>query len=277
MPTDATAPSMLADDVSPPRGARVGARVQWRVVRALVIRDMMVRYGRDNIGFLWVVLEPMILTIGVTALWSAVKSPFENGVHVISLVLSGYMPLTLWRHTSGAGVFILRRSNQILYHRRLTVWDVVLARMVTEVLGVSLAFFVVYGALFLAGVVEAAADPALMLVGWFLLAGLGVGMGLVFAGLTEYVEATERIVQPFQYMIIPLSGTFFLIDWLPKRAQDLIWYNPLVHCYEAFRAGFFGESLTTHFDVWYPAVWIVLLWAVGFKLLDAAREHIHGG
>jgi ABC-type polysaccharide/polyol phosphate export permease len=38
-----------------------GVKVQARVLRALMIRELMMRYGRGNIGFLWLVLEPMLL------------------------------------------------------------------------------------------------------------------------------------------------------------------------------------------------------------------------
>lgn len=32
--------------------------VQARVIRALVARELLTRYGRNNIGFLWVFVEP---------------------------------------------------------------------------------------------------------------------------------------------------------------------------------------------------------------------------
>ena len=41
-----------------------GLRIQSRGVNALMIRELMMRYGRGNIGFLWLVLEPMILCAG---------------------------------------------------------------------------------------------------------------------------------------------------------------------------------------------------------------------
>ena len=39
------------------------------VIRALMIRDLMVRFGRYHLGFVWTVLEPMILTAGVMLLY----------------------------------------------------------------------------------------------------------------------------------------------------------------------------------------------------------------
>jgi capsular polysaccharide transport system permease protein len=78
----------------------LGLKVQARCLHALMIREMMMRYGRDNLGFLWVFLEPMLLCVGVMLLWTLIHAPFEHGLTVVALVLTGYMPLTLWRHTT---------------------------------------------------------------------------------------------------------------------------------------------------------------------------------
>jgi capsular polysaccharide transport system permease protein len=87
----------------------------------------------------------------------------------------------------------------------------------------------------------------------------------------------ERFIQPYQYLMLPLSGTFFMVDWLPTSAQNLIWFNPTVHCYEMFRAGFFGEEVTTHFTGWYPLVWAVTLVTLGIWGLGRVRDRIHFG
>src|SRR5580692_536067 len=42
-----------------------GARIQVRVLGALIVRELHTRFGRDNIGFLWFIVEPMLLAVGV--------------------------------------------------------------------------------------------------------------------------------------------------------------------------------------------------------------------
>jgi len=36
-------------------------RIQLRVIGALLMRDVLTRFGRHNIGFMWMFVEPMIL------------------------------------------------------------------------------------------------------------------------------------------------------------------------------------------------------------------------
>src|SRR5271169_5515465 len=86
-----------------------GLKVQARVLNALLIRELMTRYGRGNIGFLWLIVEPMILCAGVIGLRWLIQGHHEHGVPLVALLLSGYMPLTLWRHITNRGIFLLRR------------------------------------------------------------------------------------------------------------------------------------------------------------------------
>jgi capsular polysaccharide transport system permease protein len=251
-----------------------GLKVQIRTIKALIVRDIMLRYGRNNIGFLWVILEPMILTIGVLFLFSIVKSSHEHGTHVLSMVLTGYMPLTLWRHTTNQGIFLLRRSYSTLFHRNVTLLDVFLARMILEGLGTTAALIAVYLLLWSAGVVDTIAKPGHLIAAWLLLWWLGMSVTLLVAVLTEVNETSERFIQPAQYLIVPLSGIFYMVDWLPDRAQDIIWYNPLSTCIEFFRDGYFGEAVTTHYDPLVPLAWALALTWLGLTLIAKARNNM---
>jgi capsular polysaccharide transport system permease protein len=254
-----------------------GLKSQARCIRALIIRDMMMRYGRGNIGFLWVVLEPMILTVGVMAVWSMVKPPFEHGVQIVAIVLTGYMPLTLWRHFTNAAVFIFRRNVGLLYHRNISLLDTFFSRMFLEFVGTTAALTTVSALLFAADIIAPPHDIGLVVAAWSLQGLYSLGTALIIAALTEYSEVAERFIQPFQYLMLPLSGTFFMVEWLPNFAQDIIWYNPSIHIYEMFRNGFFGEGVTTHYAAWYPLAWSLFLVAIGFFGVDAVRDRIHFG
>lgn len=267
----------MAPASSRPSAFKEGLAIQSRVVAALVVREMMTRYGRANLGFFWVVIEPILLTAGVMLVWSLIKSPYEHGVQVVSFVLTGYMPLTLWRHMTNAGVFAFRRSMGLLYHRHVSLIDALMARMILEFAGTTTALLIVYLVLVLANVIEPFHDPGLALMGWLSMGVLSLGVGFNFAVMTEYSEVSERFIQPIQYLMLPLSGAFFLVGWLPKEAQDLALLNPTVHCYEMFRSGLFGPSVETTYSVWYPLVCAAALLAIALSTIDAVRDRLHTG
>ena len=51
-----------------PPGLLDALGVQMNVIGALIMRELHTRFGRDNIGYLWVFAEPMLLAIAVAAM-----------------------------------------------------------------------------------------------------------------------------------------------------------------------------------------------------------------
>jgi capsular polysaccharide transport system permease protein len=253
---------------------RRGLIAQFRNVRALILRDMMMRYGRDNIGFVWVILEPLLLTGGVMVIWSFTMGSGQHGVKLIEFVLTGYMPLTLWRHMSNGSISLFRRSAGLLYHRTIRLFDILFGRMMLEFIGTTAAFIVVWGSLWVAGMAAPIERLDLLILGWLMMAWLGGAVGAIVAALTEVSETAERFIQPIQYVTLPISGAFFMVDWLPSWAQHAVLLNPVVHCYEVFRAGYFGDYLPTHYSLPYFCAWAFGLTFVGVISVQRVRSHV---
>ena len=72
--------------------------IQGRVVAALLMREILTRYGRHNIGFLWLFVEPMLFTVFVTALWSATKAIHQSSMPIVAFAVTGYSSVLLWRN-----------------------------------------------------------------------------------------------------------------------------------------------------------------------------------
>jgi len=254
-----------------------GLGVQRRVLGALMVRHLIEEFGRSNVGFLWIVITPLLLCSGVLVLRSLMMNPVDHGVSLIAIIFSGYLPLTLFRHLTNGGVFLLRRSSGLLYHRHVTLLDTLLAMIALETIACSVAFAFVYWVLLLLGLVEPIADYGLVAGGWVAMAVLAGGIGAAFAVLTEVYERADRFIQPAQYLILPVCGFIFMTDWLPLYVQKLAWWMPTVHCYEMIRAGMFGNSVVTHYDIWYPLLFGFLLFAWAIPRLESARARIHFG
>ena len=43
--------------------------IQKRVLGALLMREIITRYGRNNIGFLWLFVEPLLMTLVMVLMW----------------------------------------------------------------------------------------------------------------------------------------------------------------------------------------------------------------
>lgn len=248
-------------------------KIQIDVICALMIRYIVAKYGRGNLGFLWMIVEPIFLLSGVIMIWTFLHPSGAHGASVAAFVISGYVPLTLWRHLSSS-VRVMSMNYGLLYHRRITVFDIIVARTLTEIAGVGAAGLIVYFMLLSVGVVPWVKYPPLVLAGWLLMCWFGFGVSCLVAGLSEKSEVLENLIQPAQYLIMPISGCFFMVAWLPKAAQEYALFVPLIHIYEIFRAGIFGESFETHYSFSYIIVWSSIVTALGIISMLSSRRSL---
>jgi capsular polysaccharide transport system permease protein len=74
--------------------------------------------------------------------------------------------------------------------------------------------------------------------------------------------------------MFPLAGAAFMVDWLPKSAQDVVLLLPMVHGVEIIREGYFGNVVRTHYDVGYMASCCLVMTLVGLFLVRDAGERV---
>ncbi len=245
-----------------------------RILIALTLREMSTRFGREGFGFAWVVLEPLAFCVGVLILWTLTKPAYEHGVRLAPFVMTGYMCVILMRHQISFSMGAIQGNVGLLHHRPVKPVHLLLARNLLEVAGATAAFFVVYVALFLLGEVSPPHDYLLLYAGWGLLAWIGMGFALLLAGLAMRFEVIERVVSLLTYILIPLSGAFFMVDWLPPSYQKTLLLVPFAHPIEMIRGGVFGEFVKVHYDVAYALAVGTALNIFGLLLIFSSRRLI---
>lgn len=111
------------------------------------MREILTRYGRHNVGFLWVFLEPMMFTLGITILWTAIKATHGSNIPITAFAITGYSSVLLWRNTVGRCALAIVPNQSLLYHRNVRVIDIFMSRILLEVSGAT-ASFMFLGTLF---------------------------------------------------------------------------------------------------------------------------------
>jgi len=239
---------------------------------ALMMRELTSRFGRENIGFLWIAGEPLLFCLGIVGLWTLIKPTYEHGLPVGAFCMTGYIPLLLIRHGLSRGVSCIAANAGLLLHRRISLLHLFIARMLLEILGIGLAFVCTFVVLFTLGLVDPPKDMGLVLSGYFLLGWFSFGISIVVGALSEMSEVVEKTAGLLGYIMIPFSGTFFMLDWLPEPGRSLMGLSPMVHGPEMIRHGFFGETAHTYENPVYLAAWSVGLTLLGLVLLRVAAR-----
>lgn len=248
--------------------------LQAVVIGALMMREIHTRYGRENLGFVWLIAEPFIFCMGVIVIWSTMHGRYEHDVLLLPFVVTGYMPLLLLRHIMGRAVHCFRSNASLLYHRQVRMLDLLLARFVLEILGIFISYLVIAFMFYAAGLYSFPEDWGAFYLGWLYATLFSVGIGLILGSLTEIHEWTEKLVGPFGYFMLPVSGAFFMVDWLPGKFQKYVLWIPTVNAYELIRSGQFGSSVRVHYDLGYVSFVCALLIAIGLILSRNVHKHL---
>lgn len=245
-----------------------------RIISALMMREMITRFGREGLGFLWVIGEPLMFCFGVLIMWSFIKPEYEHGVRLGPFVMTGYMSLLLLRHMISFSLSALQANIGLLHHRSIRILHLYIARNLLEFLGATAAFGVVYVVLMAMRQVSLPADWLLLYAGWALMGWMALGASLVFAGLALRFEVMERLVPLLTYAMIPMSGAFIMAAWLPAQYRDAYMAIPFPNAVEMVRAGVFGEFVATYYDPWYALACGGVMVFAGVILLAGAKDRV---
>lgn len=242
--------------------------IQKRVIGALLMREIITRYGRNNIGFLWLFVEPLLMTLMILLLWGAARANQYSDLNIIAFTLTGYPLAMMWRNVSNRAIGAISANASLLYHRNVRVLDTLFARMLLEIAGATIAQIAIVGVLILIGWIPTPADVFYMLMAWLLMAIFAIGLGLVICSIAFKVEAFGKIWGTFSFVMLPLSGVFFFVSSLPQQAQQYVLWMPMVHGTEMFRQGYFGASVITHESISYIILCNLVLLLLGFIMVN---------
>ncbi len=249
-----------------------GWKVQVQVIHALMIRELITRFGRENIGFLWIMAEPLLFGLLVAMLWRVVNGPTEHGVGIIAFAVTGYIPVTLFRHGVSRSIAIFTVNSALLYHRQVTVLDLIIARFLVELAGAMMAFTVIAIALMPFGEFPVPANVGLLVAGWALYALFTFSLVLIIAPLSEMSDVLEKFLPVTVYIMIPISGLFTMASWLTPDARRYFLWSPFVNGMEMIRKGVWGADVTAYYNVWNPIGFSIVFMAIGLILCRRVRR-----
>jgi len=249
-------------------------RLQARVIFALMLRELHTRFGRENLGFLWFIGEPILFCAGVSIVWTAIRPSHEYGLPMTAIVITGYVPLTMWRHCIGRSVSAFRSNGSLMFHRQVTPLDIIINRMSLEIAGTIIAGLIVSLSAITFGYMKAPVDYSLIYAGIFFQSIFSISCGLIIASLSEMSEFLEKALNIISYLSLPLSGAFTMVDWVSQKYRWILLSSPSVESIEMIRGGQFGPTAHAHYNITFT-IWInFILLLIGIKLTNGVKRYI---
>lgn len=258
----------------PARGVETRSFATWRVILALILREMTTRYSRTPGGYVWALLQPLgtILILGMA--FSLVMRMPSLGSSFILFYATAYLPFDVYRSVANAVSKALKFSKPLLAYPSVTWLDAVLARLILNILTSVMVTYVLTFAILMVVDTQVVLEfaPMVMAMGLAALMGLGVGvMNCLLMGLFPTWEMLWSIVTAPLFLA---SGVLYIYEDLPSAAQNLLWYNPLIHVTGMMRSGFFPMYTPSYVSPMYVLVVSLILIALGLLLLRRYHKAI---
>lgn len=246
--------------------------IQGRVLGAVIMRELHTRYGRDNIGYLWLIAEPLMLGTIISMLHSG---GHDAGINPVAFTVTGYCNFIMFRGIANRSEGSIHANLPLLYHRMVTVFDITLGRALLEAAGTISAFTILLGFCVGLGYTELPERPLYLAAGIGYVFWFSFAISMIIAGETHERSFCERLVHPFTYFMIPLSGAFYMVGWLPAQYRYYLMFNPMPHMFEMIRYGVFPSATLKYVDFEYTTWVCAILTLFGLLAMRSVKSRIH--
>ncbi|WP_244857999.1 ABC transporter permease [Agromyces archimandritae] len=238
----------------------------------LTTRDLKVRYSTSALGYLWSILDPLLMSAIYWFVFTVVfQRPFGTTPYIVFLLCA----LLPWMWFNGAvsdstRAFLkdakLVRSTKI--PRTIWVTRLVLSKGIEFLLALPVLalFAIVFGA-------HVGIELLFFPLAIVLQAVLTVGIGLIVAPLVVFFRDLERAVKLILRFLFYASPIVYGVSNLPEELHFWAAFNPLSGIFGLYRAGFFPEELDW-FNVIVSAVMSLAFLATGLAVFRASERSV---
>ena len=245
-----------------------------RTVVALILREMATTYGRSAGGYVWAILEPVLGVALLAAVFSMALQHPGLGTNFPLFYATGFLPFTMFNDIANKVASSIRFSRPFLAYPSVTFIDAMIARMLLNTLTHVAIIGVVLTGIFVFYSLPVTIDLSSVFEALVMTAMLAIGVGTLNCYLTTAFPIWERIWNILTRPLFLMSGIFFLYGMMPHKAQDILWYNPLIHCIGMMRRGLYPTYAGEYISPGYVIGISLILFLTGLILLERSHRNL---
>ena len=222
---------------------RVKRIVQYRrILQLLVRRDLKVRYAGSALGYVWTVLDPLLMSL---VYWFVFTRIFRRTVGYEPYVLFLVTGQIMWAWFNGGVLGTARslRSEAQMVRSSNVPRELWVIRTVASK-GVEFVFSLPVLALFaLAYLKRPHIEVLLLPLGMLMCFTLTLALGLILAPLTVLIPDVERIVPIVLRLLFYAAPILYSVGNVPQSLRGAYQFNPTVGMLVLAHATFFPQEL----------------------------------
>jgi ABC-2 type transport system permease protein len=216
------------------------------LIWSLALKELRVRYKRSALGFIWALLNPLMMMVILTIVFSTITRIAVQYYPVF--LISAFLPWTFFSQALSYSVESIVANAELLKKIRVAKSVFPLAALIANVINFLLSLM-----------------PLLLILvilrfplhwTWLYLPVPLLGLFLFTAGCAFFFAAANVFFRDVSHIVqIVLSGWFYLspvlysIDFLPQRYQFLLRFNPMLYILNGFRMAIYYGHVPTALNI----------------------------
>lgn len=257
---------------------RLGELWRYRdLVMLFVRRDFVAVYKQTILGPLWYLIQPLLTTLTFTFIFGRVASLPTDGLPQFLFYMSGTV---VWSYfaaclTKTSETFVQNASlfGKVYFPRLAVPVSILISNLITFLIQFGLFLvFVVYFALRGTPIqfngFWIALSPLLILM----MAGLGLGFGVIISSLTTKYRDLRFLVTFGVQLLMYATPVIYPVSSIPERFQWVILANPMTPIVEAFRYAFLGAGTVDLGHLLYSFVFMLAVVFLGSVIFNRVEQ-----
>jgi len=238
----------------------------------LVRRDLLIHHQQTVLGPLWIIFQPLIVLVIYMAIFDQAVGLSTDGLPAPLFYLSGIILWTLYSECFTGTAFTFIQNGPLfskVYFPRLVI---PLSVVVLNCIRFGVQFVVFFIMLLFLDPSTVFARPLQWMMALVIsiagVAGLGLGMGLVFSILTAKYRDLVNVIHLIVRLLMFATPVIYPISVVAPGIRQWINLNPLTVLFEFFRFGFLGQGTFSLVGILYSFVCTFLLVLAGTLLFN---------
>ncbi|MBW8011276.1 MAG: ABC transporter permease [Chloroflexi bacterium] len=257
---------------------RLGELWKYRdLVMLFVRRDFVAVYKQTILGPIWYLIQPLLTTITFTVIFGNIAKLPTDGLPQFLFYMSGTV---VWAYfadclnkTSNTFVQNAGLFGKVYFPRLAVPVSILISNLIA--FAIQFGFFILFVLYFAARGTALQPDwtwiafsPVLLLM----MAGLGLGLGIIVSSLTTKYRDLRFLVTFGVSLLMYATPVIYPVSSIPENFQWIILANPMTPIVEAFRYAFLGAGTVNPGHLLYSFSFMIVVVFLGSLIFNRVEQ-----
>ena len=212
---------------------KIDVFIKYRnLLENLVSRDIKVRYRRSVLGMLWTVLNPLLMMVVITVVFSTLFK--QNIEHFPIYYLSGSLIFSFSSETTSNALYSIIGNASLMKKVYIPKYLFPVSKVVSGLVNLGFSLIAMFLVMLAMGV-ECRITLLLLPIPIFYTFLFATGLGLLLSAATVFFRDISHFYGVFVMAWTYFTPIFYPVDILPETARKVMDFNPMYHYVQYMR------------------------------------------